>query len=145
MVYCIRDPRMRELVHSTAMDAVTDSFKIRLDRSKVALPKMKFKGRFHPTVVRKPLAAAAPNPATTSKVTKANSPGAKAVTTTVTEKKSDVITPECSIRYRSHADLQDHVIQSQGCVMLLRCITNFFCRKWLLLMSFFLDLSFHIK
>ena len=36
MAYCIRDPRMRELVHSTAMDAVTDSFKIRLDRSKVS-------------------------------------------------------------------------------------------------------------
>ena len=49
-----RDTRIKTLVHNTAFDALQSTFNVQVDASQIKYPKMKFKGVFHPTVIRKP-------------------------------------------------------------------------------------------
>ena len=91
-------------MHSTAFDALETSFNVKVDQSSVKFPNLKFKGVFRPTVIRKPLKN---NQAETPSATQAETPAfAKPA-----EVDLDPITPQHSIRYRSAADLQDHLIQ----------------------------------
>lgn len=48
-------PRLRQLVIETALEGVEKAFHVKLEHSNLKFPKMKFKGSFHPTVIRKPL------------------------------------------------------------------------------------------
>ena len=107
-------------MHSTAFDALETSFNVKVDQSSVKFPNLKFKGVFRPTVIRKPLknnqaeTPAAP-PAETPSATQAETPSATPADTPAFAKPAEVdldpITPQHSIRYRSAADLQDHLIQ----------------------------------
>jgi len=115
-----KDQRIKGLVHSTAFDALETSFNVKVDQSSVKFPNLKFKGVFRPTVIRKPLknnqaeTPAAP-PAETPSATQAETPSATPADTPAFAKPAEVdldpITPQHSIRYRSAADLQDHLIQ----------------------------------
>ncbi|TRY61480.1 hypothetical protein TCAL_02164 [Tigriopus californicus] len=48
-------PRMKQLVADTALEAVEKAHALKLEHHGVRYPKMKFKGTFQPTVIRRPL------------------------------------------------------------------------------------------
>lgn len=48
-------PRMKQLVADTALEAVEKAHGLKLEHHGVRYPKMKFKGTFQPTVIRRPL------------------------------------------------------------------------------------------
>jgi hypothetical protein len=106
-----KDARMKELVHSTAWDALETSFGVRVDRSQARLPKMSFKGVFRPTVIRKPLAAAG-RPTLVADDTAEGLPPPQ-------QEQLGVIVPSYTIRYRSNLDLQDFVIKEKNLVKFL--------------------------
>jgi len=95
-----RDPRMKGLVHSTALDALERAFGTKCDRNNLKYPKMKFKGIFRPTIIRKPVQG---KPADTSLINEDPIPELAP---------SKIIKPNYSLKYRSSSDLQDHVIQA---------------------------------
>ena len=107
-----KDQRMKEVVHNTALDALERAFQVKCDRSFVKFPKMKFKGVFKPTVIRKPLDNAA------SDKVKVSPPTMEEVMPEITKMK--VSKPEYSIKYRHSTDLQDHVIQPSNHVSSVR-------------------------
>ena len=109
-----KDVRLRDVVHSTALDAIQQSFDVLTDRNNLKFPKMKFKGVFRPTVIRKPTNpdVAPSEPAVSSK------PSMEEILPEVARLK--VSKPEYSIKYRSPVDLQDHVIQPAGQVSSVR-------------------------
>ena len=109
-----KDVRLREVVHSTALDAIQQSFDVLTDRNNLKFPKMKFKGVFRPTVIRRPTNpdVAPSEPAVLSK------PSMEEILPEVAQLK--VSKPEYSIKYRSPVDLQDHVIQPAGQVSSVR-------------------------
>lgn len=47
-----KDPRMKDLLNTTAVDAIEKAFGITLDRKNLKSPKLKYKGHFRPTVIR---------------------------------------------------------------------------------------------
>ena len=101
-----KDARMKELVHATAFDALESSFGVRVERAGARFPKLKFKGVFRPTVIRKPLAAetvveAEPVRREPEPVQPRPAP----------EQAEEVTVPSYTIRYRSNLDLQDFVIK----------------------------------
>jgi dynein assembly factor 2 len=49
-----KDPRMKDLLNTTAVDAIEKAFKVTLDRKNLKSPKLKYKGHFRPTVIREP-------------------------------------------------------------------------------------------
>ena len=51
---CKKDPRLTNLMESTALDGIEREFKEKLDRTNLKRPKMKFKGQPQSTVIRKP-------------------------------------------------------------------------------------------
>jgi len=109
-----RDHRMRNLLHSTALDALEKAFSVRCERTNLKFPKMKFKGVFRPTIIRRPiseqdvvddaqtLATAAP-------------PSLEDVLPDLV--KNQTIKPTYTLKYRSSSDLQDHVILPQDQVV----------------------------
>ena len=96
-----KDGRIKELVHATALDALKTSFNVNVDRSQVVFPKLKFKGIFRPTVIRKPI-----QPSAMETMTKIDESSEK-----------DVVCPKYIIRYRSCSDIQDHIILSKDEVL----------------------------
>lgn len=48
-----RDSRFRQMVVQTALDAVTNAYKVELDKTNLRFPKMTYKGMAKPTVIRK--------------------------------------------------------------------------------------------
>ena len=106
-----RDPRMKGLVHSTAMDALDTAFQAKCDKVNLKFPRMKFKGVFRPTILRKPLSDASPNsplPSAAPTIAELAPELASAAKT---------IRPVYSIKYRSTGDLQDHIITPQETVI----------------------------
>ena len=92
-----RDPRMRNLVQTTALDALERAFNTQCERTGLKFPRMKFKGKFRPTVIRAPVegSKAAPSPAAP----------------TAAELLPELPTrPTFSLRYRSTPGLQDCVL-----------------------------------
>jgi len=96
-----KDIRMKDLLHSTALDALERAFNVRCDRSNIKFPKMKFKGMFRPTIIRKPLVEGddVSEPPTMNEI--------------LPELATKPIKPTYSIKYRTSSDLQDHIIQPQ--------------------------------
>jgi len=103
-----RDHRMKGLVHNTALDALESAFQVNCDRNNLKFPRMKFKGVFRPTMIRKPLEGSTeptePLPSAAPTIAEVAPELAAA---------ASIITPTYSIKYRSSSDLQDHVIQPQ--------------------------------
>ena len=103
-----RDHRMKGLVHNTALDALESAFQVNCDRNNLKFPRMKFKGVFRPTMIRKPLEGSTeptePLPSAAPTIGEVAPELAAA---------ASIITPTYSIKYRSSSDLQDHVIQPQ--------------------------------
>merc|ERR1712227_963235 len=109
-----KDLRLRDLVHSTALDALERAFQVKCDRNNLKFPKMKFKGVFRPTVIRRPFVEN----------------GREAGDKTVSQPSMDDILPEIktlkinkpdySIKYRNPTDLQDHVVKQQSHVTSVR-------------------------
>jgi len=93
-----RDPRMKGLVHGTAFDALERGFGTKCDRNSLKYPKMKFKGVFRPTVIRKPLSEGSSEKPT-------------AIPTVPELELAKPIKPNYFLKYRTHSDLQDHAIQ----------------------------------
>jgi hypothetical protein len=100
-----KDARMKELVHATAFDALESSFGVRVERAGARFPKLKFKGVFRPTVIRKPLSAETVVEA--EPVRREPEP----VQPPPPEQAEEVTVPSYTIRYRSNLDLQDFVIK----------------------------------
>ncbi len=100
-----KDARMKELVHATAFDALESSFGVRVERAGARFPKLKFKGVFRPTVIRKPLAA--------ETVVEADPVRREPelVFPAPVQTAEEVTVPSYTIRYRSNLDLQDFVIK----------------------------------
>jgi len=98
MYLATRDPRMKGLVHSTAIDALEQAFGAKCDRNNLKYPKMKFKGIFRPTIIRKPVEGLTQKPSITKDPIPQLAP-------------SKTMKPNYSLKYRSNSDLQDHVIQ----------------------------------
>eukprot|EP00092_Neocalanus_flemingeri_P027723 GFUD01030094.1.p1 GENE.GFUD01030094.1~~GFUD01030094.1.p1 ORF type:complete len:817 (+),score=214.70 GFUD01030094.1:323-2773(+) len=98
MYLATRDPRMKGLVHSTALDALERAFGTKCDRNNLKYPKMKFKGIFRPTIIRKPVDGLSDTPAIIEDPMQELAP-------------SKIIKPNYSLKYRNSSDLQDHVIQ----------------------------------
>ncbi|KAG5265535.1 hypothetical protein AALO_G00243550 [Alosa alosa] len=65
-----KNDRFMELVDSTAMDGIQNSFKVKLDRKNTKILKTKYKGAPHAAVIRQPT----PGQQTTQKVTDKNDP-----------------------------------------------------------------------
>merc|ERR1719420_1364571 len=103
-----KDLRLRDLVHSTALDALERAFQVKCDRNNLKFPKMKFKGVFRPTMIRKPLEGNTDS----TKPLPSEAPTIAEVAPELAAAAS-IITPQYSIKYRSSTDMQDHVIQSQ--------------------------------
>ena len=103
-----RDHRMKGLVHNTALDALESAFQVKCDRTNLKFPRMKFKGVFRPTMIRKPLDGSTdpikPLPSEAPTIAEVAPELAAA---------ASIITPQYSIKYRSSTDMQDHVIQPQ--------------------------------
>jgi len=98
MYLATRDPRMKGLVQSTALDALERAFETKCDRNNIKYPKMKFKGIFRPTIIRKPVEGMTTTPSIIEDPILELAP-------------SKIIKPNYSLKYRSSSDLQDHVIQ----------------------------------
>ena len=105
-----KDVRMRELVHSTAYDALESSFGVRVDRAQARFPKLTFKGVFRPTVIRKPLAPSSGESGAGKKVPE-DVQLAHPDELLVEPQLSGVTVPSYTIRYRCNLDLQDFVIK----------------------------------
>merc|ERR550532_1364038 len=103
-----RDHRMKGLVHNTALDALESAFQVKCDRNNLKFPRMKVKGVFRPTMIRKPLEGETdpikPLPSEAPTIAEVAPELAAA---------ASIITPQYSIKYRSSTDMQDHVIQPQ--------------------------------
>jgi len=98
MYLATRDSRMKGLVHSTALDALEQAFGAKCDRNNLKYPKMKFKGIFRPTIIRKPVEGLTEKPSINQDI--------------ISElASSKTMEPKYSLKYRSNSDLQDHVIQ----------------------------------
>ncbi len=52
-----RNQAFRRMINSTALEGIENAFKLQLDRKRLRFPKLKFKGSFHTTVLRRPLQA----------------------------------------------------------------------------------------
>ena len=109
-----KDLRLRNIVHTTALDALEQAFQVKCDRNSLKFPKMKFKGVFRPTVIRKPLGDA-------------GAPAAKPVTKPPSMEeilpeisRMRITVPEYSLKYRHHTDLQDHAVREQSEVASVR-------------------------
>jgi hypothetical protein len=98
-----KDARMKELVHATAFDALESSFGVRVERAGARFPKLKFKGVFRPTVIRKPLAETVVEAEPVRREPEPVHPAP--------EQAEEVTVPSYTIRYRSNLDLQDFVIK----------------------------------
>ena len=107
-----RDHRMKGLVHNTAIDALESAFQVKCDRNNLKFPRMKFKGVFRPTMIRKPLEGS-------TEPTKPLPSEAPTIAEVAPElaAAASIITPQYSIKYRNSTDLQDHVIQPQETVV----------------------------
>merc|ERR1712241_1019013 len=95
-----KDVRLRDVVHSTALDAIQKSFDVLTDGKNLKFPKMKFKGVFRPTVIRKPTN---PEVAPSSEPALSSKPSMEENLPEVARLK--VSKPEYSIKYRSPVDL----------------------------------------
>ena len=104
-----KDLRLRELVHGTALDALEGAFQVKCDRSNLKFPKMKFKGVFRPTVIRKPLEGDVKKEETVPVV---QHPSMEDILPEISKLK--INTPEYSIKYRQNKDLQDCTIKQQS-------------------------------
>ena len=104
-----KDLRLRELVHGTALDALEGAFQVKCDRSNLKFPKMKFKGVFRPTVIRKPLEGDVKEEETVPVV---QHPSMEDILPEISKLK--INTPEYSIKYRQNKDLQDCTIKQQS-------------------------------
>merc|ERR1712168_569358 len=117
-----RDTRIKNLVHNTAFDALKSSFKVEVDPNQVRYPKMKFKGVFHPTVLRKQKHKNLNN-----EMNKETKMDAESKTDTESKMETDTnakvvknkvenefIIPDYSIKYRNKTDLQDYVLHTES-------------------------------
>ena len=108
-----KDVRLRDVVHSTALDAVEKSFDVQCERNNLKFPKMKFKGVFRPTVIRRPQ-----NPGAASSEKPLSQPSMEDLLPEVAQVK--VTKPEFSVKFRNAVDLQDHAIAPAGQVSSVR-------------------------
>lgn len=107
-----RDTRIKNLVHNTAFDALKTSFKVEVDTNQVKYPKMKFKGVFHPTVLRKQKHK---NINSENMDTESNQKETEMNAEVVKKKvENDYIIPDYSIKYRNKTDLQDYVLNIES-------------------------------
>ena len=110
-----KDLRLRDLVHSTALDALERAFQVKCDRNNLKFPKMKFKGVFRPTVIRKPIGE------NSQETGDKKTPGQPSMDDILPEIKTLKINkPDYSIKYRNATDLQDHVVKQQSHVTSVR-------------------------
>ena len=110
-----KDLRLRDLVHSTALDALERAFQVKCDRNNLKFPKMKFKGVFRPTVIRKPIGENGQEAGDKKTV------GQPSMDDILPEIKTLKINkPDYSIKYRNATDLQDHVVKQQSHVTSVR-------------------------
>ena len=108
-----KDLRLKDVVHSTALDALEKSFQVVCDRNSLKFPKMKFKGVFRPTVIRRPT-----NPEAAGNEKPLTQPSVEELLPGVGQLK--VTKPEYNIKFRNPVDLQDHVIGPAGQVSSVR-------------------------
>ena len=102
-----RDTRIKTLVHNTAFDALQSTFNVQVDASQIKYPKMKFKGVFHPTVIRKPrVDASGDDKADAFDDEHEMTDKHENETTLVLLEKAVTTTPSYSIKYSSPKDLQ---------------------------------------
>ena len=106
-----KDLRLREVVHGTALDALEKAFQVKCDRNNLKFPKMKFKGVFKPTVIRKSLDG-------DSKPNQFSNPTMEEILPEIGNLK--INKPDYSIKYRHMTDLQDHVTKQQSHVSSMR-------------------------
>jgi len=106
-----KDLRLREVVHGTALDALEKAFQVKCDRNNLKFPKMKFKGVFKPTVIRKSLDG-------DSKPNQISNPTMEEILPEIGNLK--INKPDFSIKYRHMTDLQDHVTKQQSHVSSVR-------------------------
>merc|ERR1711976_365992 len=92
-----KDLRLREVVHGTALDALENAFQVKCDRNNLKFPKMKFKGVFKPTVIRKPLDDTKENVETGD-----NNGTMDEILPEISKLK--ITTPESSVKYRHATD-----------------------------------------
>ena len=110
-----KDLRLRDLVHSTALDALERAFQVKCDRNNLKFPKMKFKGVFRPTVIRKPIGE---NSQETGDKKTLGQPSMDDILPEI--KTLKINKPDYSIKYRNATDLQDHVVKQQSHVTSVR-------------------------
>ena len=113
-----KDPRMKDLLNTTAVDAIEKAFGITLDRKNLKSPKLKYKGQFRPTVIREPFGSKS-NTSTESKTQDAIVDTLSELVeqhTTESSKSEDVKEPEYTLKYKNtHLDLDpapDNVLSS---------------------------------
>ena len=63
-ILATKDPRVKDLLNTTALDAIEKAFGVKLDRRNLKFPKLKYKGRFRPTVIREPFGTKTPDSST---------------------------------------------------------------------------------
>jgi len=96
-----KNPRMRNLVQMTAIDAVEKAHQVKLDRENLKFPKMQFKGIRRPLIIRQPLTAEGKtaNVKSKSPVEESKEP----------PNSGKPVKPVYTIKHSSETDLQDHV------------------------------------
>ena len=103
-----KDPRMKDLLNTTAIDAIEKAFEITIDRKNLKTPKLKYKGHFRPTVIREPFESKV-NPSTESKTddnTVDTQPDLAQQNQPSDIVKSNVREPEYTLKYKNtHLDL----------------------------------------
>ena len=117
-VLASKDPRMKDLLNTTAVDAIEKAFGLSLDRKNLKSPKLKYKGQFRPTVIREPFGSNS----NTSTELKTQDAIVDTISDLVEEQASvscktdDVKQPEYTLKYKNtHVDLDpapDNILSS---------------------------------
>ena len=117
-VLASKDPRMKDLLNTTAVDAIEKAFGLSLDRKNLKSPKLKYKGQFRPTVIREPFGSNS----NTSTELKTQDAIVDTISDLVEEQASascktdDVKQPEYTLKYKNtHLDLDpapDNILSS---------------------------------
>ncbi|ROL51278.1 Protein kintoun [Anabarilius grahami] len=111
-----KSARFLKLIHRTALDAIEDSFHIKLDKDKIKQLKMRYKGVAHPAVIRTPIPGHDQKNRSTYEEDvmsfpypdeNQTAPEPKSSSSQSPEDKQP-ITPPYTLKYRSVVDLQDY-------------------------------------
>ena len=117
-VLASKDPRMKDLLNTTAVDAIEKAFGLSLDRKNLKSPKLKYKGQFRPTVIREPFGSNSNTPTefkTQDAIVDTLSDLVEEQTSK-SFKRDDVKQPEYTLKYKNtHLDLDpapDNILSS---------------------------------